>query len=105
VLDALARVLAGGPSADISALCAQVATDADGTAVAIERLLADRPALSATMLAWLGSRRTIVILGRGTGRAAADMASLTIKEVAGVLLARELAIRRGRRPGVFGSAS
>jgi glucosamine--fructose-6-phosphate aminotransferase (isomerizing) len=32
---------------------------------------------------WHGGRRTVVIVGRGVGRAASDMAALTLKEVGG----------------------
>jgi glucosamine--fructose-6-phosphate aminotransferase (isomerizing) len=32
---------------------------------------------------WLGSRRVVVLLGRGPARAAAEMGSLTLKEAAG----------------------
>ncbi len=51
--------------------------------MAAEALLAERAAVSAIMVRWAAARPHLVILGRGTGRAAADMAALTIKEVAG----------------------
>jgi glutamine---fructose-6-phosphate transaminase (isomerizing) len=83
VLDALGRVLAAGATADVSAICAQVGADAEGASAAIDGLLSDRRGVAATMVDWVGGRRNIVILGRGVARAAADMASLTIKEVSG----------------------
>jgi glutamine---fructose-6-phosphate transaminase (isomerizing) len=83
VLDAVARVLAAGATADISEIVAQVRADADGAAAAAEILLADRETVTATMVAWLGDRPNLVVLGRGVARAAAEMAALTIKEVAG----------------------
>jgi glucosamine--fructose-6-phosphate aminotransferase (isomerizing) len=83
VLDALGRVLAAGATAEVSAICAQVAADAEGAAAAIDRLLADRLGVTSTMVDWVGGRANIVILGRGVARAAADMASLTLKEVSG----------------------
>jgi glucosamine--fructose-6-phosphate aminotransferase (isomerizing) len=46
--------------------------------------MADRPAVVDAVTGWAGRRRTLVIVGRGVGRAASDMASLTLKEVAGV---------------------
>jgi glucosamine--fructose-6-phosphate aminotransferase (isomerizing) len=82
-LDALGRVLhqrdrAAEPIID------EVATAADEAALAIDRLMADRPAVVDAVTGWAGRRRTLVIVGRGVGRAASDMASLTLKEVAGV---------------------
>jgi glutamine---fructose-6-phosphate transaminase (isomerizing) len=82
-LDAIGRILlardrAAGPIVD------EVATAADEAALAIDRLMADRPALVDAVTGWAGGRRTLVIVGRGVGRAASDMASLTLKEVAGV---------------------
>jgi glucosamine--fructose-6-phosphate aminotransferase (isomerizing) len=83
VLDAVARVLAGGATADIAEIVDHVRADAEGAAAAAEALLADRLTLTATMVDWLGDRPNLVILGRGVARAAAEMAALTIKEVAG----------------------
>jgi glutamine---fructose-6-phosphate transaminase (isomerizing) len=82
-LDALGRVLEGAAEGDIDAVLERVTLDADAAGIAMERLLADRPAITATMVAWHGGRRNTVIVGRGAGRAASDMASLTLKEVAG----------------------
>ena len=36
------------------------------------------------LVSWLGERETVVILGRGPGRAAAEMGALTIKEAVGM---------------------
>ena len=82
-LDALERLLEGGAEIDVDAVVDEVAADAGVAASAIERLLAERPTVTETMLAWHGRRRTTVIVGRGAGRAASEMASLTLKEVAG----------------------
>jgi glucosamine--fructose-6-phosphate aminotransferase (isomerizing) len=83
VLDALGRVLDAGATPDVSAIGALVGADADGAAAAVDELLSDRLAVTSTMVDWVGGRPNIVILGRGVARAAADMASLTIKEVSG----------------------
>jgi glutamine---fructose-6-phosphate transaminase (isomerizing) len=53
--------------------------DAGLAAVAIERIL-DDVGLPDTLVAWLEGRTTVVILGRGPARAAAEMGALTIKE-------------------------
>jgi glucosamine--fructose-6-phosphate aminotransferase (isomerizing) len=82
-LDAVARVLGADETADIAGIVGRVAADAEGAAAAAERLLADRPTVTATMTAWLDDRPHMVILGRGVSWAAAEMAALTVKEVAG----------------------
>jgi glutamine---fructose-6-phosphate transaminase (isomerizing) len=82
VLDAVARVLAR-PTVDVEDVVRAVGADADAAASATEALFAERTAVTATMVRWADDRPHLVILGRGTSRAAADMAALTIKEVAG----------------------
>jgi glutamine---fructose-6-phosphate transaminase (isomerizing) len=85
-LDGVGRVIQAGSArsaADPSAIARDVAVAADAAALAIEHLLVDRPALTETVLGWHEGRPTVVIVGRGVGRAASDMASLTLKEVAG----------------------
>ncbi len=82
-LDAVARVLIAGPNADVASVLRAVAADADGAATAAENVLAGREAITATMADWLDDRPHMVILGRGVSRAAAEMAALTVKEVAG----------------------
>ncbi len=82
-LDAVARVLATGATADVAEIVDQVAVDAEAAAQAAEMLIEDRRAVTATMVGWLGTRPNLVILGRGVARATAEMAALTIKEVAG----------------------
>ena len=77
---ALARVLIGSsPDAVIEGLTAE----AERAASSVERLLDDE-ALAGRLVAWLGDRPTMVILGRGPARAAAEMGALTIKEAAGI---------------------
>jgi glucosamine--fructose-6-phosphate aminotransferase (isomerizing) len=82
-LDAVSRVLAAGPAADIVDIVGHVRADAEDAASAAEAVLADRAMVTATMVDWLADRPHLVILGRGVSRAAAEMAALTIKEVAG----------------------
>jgi glutamine---fructose-6-phosphate transaminase (isomerizing) len=82
-LDGVGRVLASGGGAEIRGIVDAVVLDADGAALAIGRLLAERAAVTDMMRAWHSGRPTVVIVGRGVGRAATDMASLTLKEVAG----------------------
>jgi glucosamine--fructose-6-phosphate aminotransferase (isomerizing) len=57
--------------------------EAELAAVSIEGLLADL-ALPERLADWLGARDTVVILGRGPARAAAEMGALTIKEAVGM---------------------
>jgi len=82
-LDAIGRILLARDRA-AAPIVDEVATAAGEAALAIDRLMADRPALVDAVTGWAGGRRTLVIVGRGVGRAASDMASLTLKEVAGV---------------------
>jgi glutamine---fructose-6-phosphate transaminase (isomerizing) len=81
-LDALGRLLLTRDRA--AAVVDEVTRVAGEAALAIDRLMADRPALIDAVTGWAGGRRTLVTVGRGVGRAASDMASLTLKEVAGV---------------------
>jgi glutamine---fructose-6-phosphate transaminase (isomerizing) len=60
--------------------------DVAATATAVERLVAD-PDLPDRLLAWHGGRATTVFVGRGGGRAAAEMAALTIEESVGTPVA------------------
>jgi len=81
-LDALGRLLLTRDGA--AAVVDEVTRAAGDAALAIDRLTQDRPALIDAVTGWADGRRTLVIVGRGVGRAASDMASLTLKEVAGV---------------------
>jgi glucosamine--fructose-6-phosphate aminotransferase (isomerizing) len=81
-LDALGRILLAGDGA-LEPIVDEVEPAAEDAALAIDRLIADRRAVSESVSAWAAGRRTLVIVGRGVGRAASDMASLTLKEVAG----------------------
>ncbi len=81
-LDAIARVLAL-PTADVDEVVRAVGADVDGAAAAAEAMLAERATVTAIMVRWSTARPHLVVLGRGTARATADMAALTIKEVAG----------------------
>jgi glucosamine--fructose-6-phosphate aminotransferase (isomerizing) len=77
---AVARVLAGSPP---DVVLERLTTHAERAAVGIEALLGD-DALAGRLMSWLGERPTMVILGRGPARAAAEMGALTIKEAAGI---------------------
>ena len=77
---AIGRVLAGRPA---NGVADELGAAAERAALAIERLLAD-PALPEDLVSWLGDRSTVVILGRGPARAAAEMGALTIKEAVGM---------------------
>ena len=77
---AVARVMAG-PSSD--EVCDELGAGAGVAATQMERILAAEH-LPDALVAWLGARETLVILGRGPGRAAAEMGSLTIKEAVGM---------------------
>ena len=57
--------------------------EAERAAGSIERFLAN-PSLGDGLLAWLGPREDVVVLGRGPARAAAEMAALTLKEAVGL---------------------
>jgi glucosamine--fructose-6-phosphate aminotransferase (isomerizing) len=77
---AVARVLAGSPP---DAVLERLAAGAEAAAAGIEAHLGD-DALAGRLVSWLGERPTLVILGRGPARAAAEMGALTIKEAAGI---------------------
>jgi glucosamine--fructose-6-phosphate aminotransferase (isomerizing) len=79
-LSGIGRVLRG---ATVESACDALAAAVDRAATSIGRLLAD-PMLADRLLAWLGPREEIVVLGRGPGRAAAEMAALTLKEAVGL---------------------
>jgi glutamine---fructose-6-phosphate transaminase (isomerizing) len=81
-LRALVDAIAGDEPFDAAASCVAVAADAERAAAAATRLLADPDALAARVYAWCGRRPSLVILGRGTGRAAAEMGALLLKEAA-----------------------
>lgn len=80
-LVALAAVAAALTGDNFSEIVDRVGAGA--VAAVIEGLLAS-PSLPDEMVSWLGDRRTVVILGRGPARAAAEMGALTIKEAAGI---------------------
>jgi glutamine---fructose-6-phosphate transaminase (isomerizing) len=77
---ALGRVLAGAP---VDATLTGLATGAERAAAAMERLLR-QPDLPERLVSWLDDRETVVILGRGPARAAAEMGALTLKEAVGM---------------------
>ena len=79
-LAAIGRVLVGTTPDDA---CRSLSRGAERAAVSIERLLANE-ALGNEVLAWLGPREDVVVLGRGPARAAAEMAALTLKEAVGL---------------------
>jgi glutamine---fructose-6-phosphate transaminase (isomerizing) len=77
---ALGRVLGGIP---IDSALRGLAVDADMAALSIEHLLGESD-LPDRLVSWLADRETVVILGRGPARAAAEMGALTIKEAVGM---------------------
>jgi glutamine---fructose-6-phosphate transaminase (isomerizing) len=78
-LASVAGVLRGLPAESAVAAARDEAAKA---APAASALLANPAALEARLAAWLGTRRTVVLLGRGTGLAAAEMGALTLQEAA-----------------------
>jgi glutamine---fructose-6-phosphate transaminase (isomerizing) len=79
VLTAVGDVLA---DRDPAPSVARIRDDAEAAAVAIERLLADA-SLDAELGDAIDPEASIVVLGRGPARAAAEMGVLTIQEAAG----------------------
>jgi glutamine---fructose-6-phosphate transaminase (isomerizing) len=77
---AVARVLAGSSP---GAVLDRLAIDTEDAAMAIDALLTE-DATADRLVSWLGDRPTVVILGRGPARAAAEMGALTIKEAVGI---------------------
>ena len=69
--------------ATVEAACNAMSRIAERAAVSIERLLSNG-SLGDDLLAWLGPREDVVVLGRGPARAAAEMAALTLKEADGL---------------------
>ena len=76
----IGRVVAGGPAPGVADA---LGSAAERAATAAERILADAE-LPDRLVSWLGDRSTVVILGRGPARAAAEMGALTIKEAVGM---------------------
>ena len=79
--EAVVPAAAAGPF-DAGAAVAAAAADAGRAAAAAERLLSDRQGLADRVRAWCDERPSIVMLGRGTARAAAEMGALILKEAA-----------------------
>lgn len=82
VLAALGAVLAGE---ETDPATERVGGDAEHTALAIERLLADDE-LPGRLADRLADRSAAVILGRGPARAASEMGALTLKETVGIAI-------------------
>ena len=80
ILAGIGKVVRG---ATVEAACGAMSRSAERAAVSIERLLANG-SLGDDLLAWLGPREEIVVLGRGPARAAAEMGALTLKEADGL---------------------
>ncbi|HXY73361.1 MAG TPA: SIS domain-containing protein [Actinomycetota bacterium] len=79
VLAAIGRVLAGE---DAASAVEVTRAGAETAAAAIETLLESAEDTAARLGAWLGDRPVLALLGRGTARAASEMAALMIKEAA-----------------------
>jgi glutamine---fructose-6-phosphate transaminase (isomerizing) len=78
VLSAVASVLAGDP---VDQVLRDVETEVERAALAAEKLLAAPVELADVLANHVEGRPTVVLLGRGPGRAAADAGALTLKEV------------------------
>jgi glutamine---fructose-6-phosphate transaminase (isomerizing) len=85
VIGLVGRALGAGTTAGpaIGSLVERHVIQTELAAASIERLLAE-PDLPDRLVRWLGERTTLVILGRGPARAAAEMGALTIKEAVGM---------------------
>lgn len=79
-LAALTRVLAGH---DPTGATEQVASGAVQAAHEATRLLSDPDWVADLFADWLGDRTSLMLVGRGTARAAAEMGALVLKEAAG----------------------
>jgi glutamine---fructose-6-phosphate transaminase (isomerizing) len=80
VLAGIGKVLRG---ITLDAAFESLSGEAERAAASIDRLLANET-LGDDVLAWLGPREDVVVLGRGPARAAAEMAALTLKEAVGL---------------------
>ena len=79
VLAAITEVLGGKPS---DHAVAAVQDETERAAATTESLLDQSKALSDELASWAEGRRNVVILGRGTARAASETAALLLKEAA-----------------------
>ena len=79
MLAALARVLAGESPRDVSEVVATLTADAAREASV---LLEEPRVVARAMTDWLGKRTSLLIVGRGTARAAAEVGALVMKEAA-----------------------
>ena len=82
VVQALIAALAG--PTPVEAICATAVADAERAALAAEALLRDSQGLAERLHGALAGRPSLVVVGRGTARAAAEMAGLVLKEAAQV---------------------
>jgi glucosamine--fructose-6-phosphate aminotransferase (isomerizing) len=82
VVQALVAALTGADP--VERICAAAAADAERAADAAATLLRDPRALAERMHEALAGRPSLVVVGRGTARAAAEMAGLVLKEAAQV---------------------
>jgi len=85
---AAALVAMAGTTAAIAGDAATVLSErllerADLAATALERIVGDAT-IADRVATWFGDRETLVVLGRGPARAAAEMGALTIKEAVGM---------------------
>jgi len=81
VLTAIGEVVAGGSA---GAAVSETNERVTVAAAAAESLLRRRDDLISTSASWLGGRRAVAVLGRGTARAASETAALLLKEAAAV---------------------
>jgi glucosamine--fructose-6-phosphate aminotransferase (isomerizing) len=86
-LDAIARAIAGRdgtPATRASGAATAAAADAERAAGCMDRLLSDGPALADALADRVAGRRSLVVVGRGTGLAAAGLGALVVKESTGI---------------------
>lgn len=79
VLAAVAGVLAGQPLREV---VREVAEMTDRAAAAVGTLLDGHEELADRLVGWWGQRPTVILLGRGTARAASETGALLLKEAA-----------------------
>jgi len=84
LVQALVAALAEPRPAAVEEICAGGRGDAERAAAAAEALLRDPVAMAERMHGALAGRPALVVVGRGTARAAAEMAGLVLKEAAQV---------------------
>jgi glucosamine--fructose-6-phosphate aminotransferase (isomerizing) len=84
MLAGVVRIFGGGPGIDAAAVASEVRQLAHAAARGMADVLAAATDTAAALEAVVAHRTHLVILGRGTARAAAEMGALTLKEAAAI---------------------